>query len=279
MRFLSLLFPSACVVSSLIGQTRAAVTDFTINPPNPVMGEIVLYSAVLNNQPPISVTSYKWEYNFAGPCGPNWYTGMSTTSTWSVAEWLPGTWQVRLTVNYAPTGFPQTQPPPTIIVKNVTIAPPTHLVISGGLNIRTGYTSPITMRFRVMSGARPCGPMLGGLIQELITDRTFLSPPFPSPWGADDTEWTPATHYDPTKFYREGNEIVDIKTQADLAFELWAAIPTAQPPAPPTDYYSIRQSFRLKYTDPCGAVQIIPLGSFTLSRVKVSGGSWEMSYP
>lgn len=59
------------MVGLLAAPAAALVTDFTWSPSDPVMGEIVTYTAV-NNGYPYPIT-YKWEYKYtSGACQGTW---------------------------------------------------------------------------------------------------------------------------------------------------------------------------------------------------------------
>lgn len=113
------------VVLAVIVQSKdsaALVTDFTWTPTAPVMGQLVTYTAVNNGQHAIS--SHKWEYTFPS-CGHGiGVTDPSIGNSFSAYETRPGTWQIRLTVTYIGNPVNPIPPPPTVITKNVVIAPP-----------------------------------------------------------------------------------------------------------------------------------------------------------
>ena len=250
---------------------RGSVTNFTYESTAPVKGEIVTYTPVTDNNPPLAISSYKWEYRYNGQCITDWVVAQQgTTPTVTFYESRPGKWDVRLTVTYAPImSFPPVFPPPTVITKQVSIAPATNVVITEGLNSSYSASTPITIKFRLMSGSKPCGPMLSGLAQELITDRVLLNPPLGNPNPVSDTDWNPSESV-PGIFWLQGNEIWDVKNQ-NFDPAKWNQIPNN------TSYYSCVQSLRFKYIDPCGIEQVISLGQFNLSRTKDANGNWYLS--
>lgn len=271
MKVTRVLYAFLTIVSMLPAILRASVTDFTWTPNNPVMGELVTYTPIVDDNPPFSMTSYKWEFRFLGICNTDWILAQEGMDPGvSIYETRPGTWQVRLTVTYATIfGNPPITPPPTIITKQVTIAPATGVMITEGLNAPAGVNASITLKFRLMSGNKPCGPMISGVPQELITDKWALNPPLGTPNPINDPDWTP-DQPKPGVFWLQGNEIFDVKAQIFYPV-IWNQIPIN------TTYYKMTQALRLKYVDPCGVEHIIPLGSFQFNRVKDANGDWYLT--
>lgn len=99
-----------------------------------------------------------------------------------------------------------------------------------------------------------------------------MNPPLGVPKNVHDTEWTPNESV-PGVFYLQGNVIFDVKRQDTLMPNTWAQIP------PNATYFTMNQAMRLKYRDPCGVDQIIPLGSFAFRRVKDANGDWFVASP
>jgi len=159
-------------------------------------------------------------------------------------------------------------PPPQKISKNVIVAPPTKIVIiSGPGQWANGVNGDTIFRFRVEAADRPCGPFLGaaGLAQEKLTNRVFMSPPFPNATEVD-TMWMPTVEH--PYFRLSGNEIIDRHWNGG-PWELWNQIPLGD------TFLSATQLLRITYMDPCGNIQEIPLGSVAHSRKKVTAHEWE----
>ena len=260
----------------LFSPAVAQVTDSTWDPPVPVMGDAVTYTVVPQNNPnPWPVASYAWHWKYQSAVCPDlpWVGGQGGTEFMSY-EPRPGTWTVRLTVTYQSpgqdpvTGMMLPPPPPNEIPKQVTIAPATRVVIVAGAGERAnGVNGKVIFRFRVDGASGACGPFLGmaSLAQEKLTDRVFIVPPFQFPW-LPDTGWIPPS-FTP-EFQLSGNEIIDHHTGSGTQQE-WDSIPVG------AEFLSATQLLRLKYTDPCGTVQVIPLGSISHSRVKINANEWQ----
>ncbi|MEZ6063107.1 MAG: hypothetical protein R3C19_22410 [Planctomycetaceae bacterium] len=257
----------------LFSPAAAQINDFTWDPPDPVMGELVTYTAVTqgNTQP---VQSYSWEYRYtSGPCQDPWHTGYwANGAEWLSPEPRPGTWEVKLTVTYQSpgqdpvSGMMLPPPPPSVIIKPLTVAPATKIVVVAGHDEKAPVTGQVIFRFRVESATRPCGPFLGSvaMAQEKMTNVTFVNPPFGA--NPDDSDWAPTGGSTPEfGFPGGGNEIVDIQDQS--GFEtIWPAIVFR--------YMRAEQHLRLKYTDPCGQIQHIVLGTVIHVRVKENATEW-----
>lgn len=257
------------MVGILADPAAALVTDFTLSPPDPVMGETVLYRAVDDGLGP-SVASYTWQYKYtSGACSPGWITAGSHDSSVMFSETRPGTWDVRLTVTYNPPPMPPHAD--TVITKSVTIAPATSFTIVEGLDTPTSRFNSITVKFRVNAASRPCGPGVSQtLAQEKITNKHLLSPPFYPEYPPDDTDWTPSAPDPVFRFPPGSNTIWDVKSNGDVVNMEWANIPLG------STYYTITQHLRIKYTDPCSDLQTIDLGSVILRRVKSDDSNWKI---
>jgi len=224
----------------LAGPAHANVTDFTISPSDPVMGEVVRYTAMDDQSRPVQ--TWLWEYKYtSGSCQSNWINGGINSSVASYYETRPGTWDVRLTVTYA---YPPSAPT-VIATHSVTVAPATKFTTVAGLNTPTPWTSNIVLKFRVEADSRPCGPYLNignaNIAQEKITNIWQLSPPF-QPEHPPDVDWTPPQPVANFRLQANGNtsEILDTQTMS-MPPQFWALIPVN-----PNGYYtSIRQSLRL----------------------------------
>jgi len=258
------------LVGVLAGPAAAVVTDFTVDPSDPVMGETVEYAAVDDGLYPPPDT-YKWEYKYtSGSCQQDWVEG-STASYVVFIESRPGTWDVRLTATYAQDSSGDPPHAPSVITKSVTIAPATHFtVLPGCLDTPTLYTSSILLKFRVEAASRPCGHYICYLLaQESLTDIWCRKPPFTDEYPAD-VDWTPNVAVD--AFHLEENEIWDTHSVLWAPGD-WSVIGEGQ------SFATLTQALRLKYTDPCNEIQTIDLGSHHLTRVKVDANNWKITCP
>ncbi|MHB8973597.1 MAG: hypothetical protein ACYC4N_24445 [Pirellulaceae bacterium] len=238
-----------------------------MSPSDPVMGEVVWYTAVNDGGGP-PVASYKWEYKFtSGSCQGNWIDSGQAGYYAGFIESRPGTWDVRLTVTYNPPPVPPRAP--TVITKSVTIAPATKFTTIAGLDTPTPYTSSIVLKFRVEAASRPCGPYVcANLAQEKITNWWQRSPPF-YPDYLPDGDWVPGAADPAFQFQPGSNEIWDTHSH-NYSSTLWASIPTGI-------YITVTQSLRIKYVDPCSETRYIDLGSHVLKHVKVDANNWKVT--
>lgn len=231
------------------------------------MGETVTYTAVDDWMGP-SVASYTWEYKYtSGSCQGNWIDSGFDWASVSFFESLPGTWDVRLTVTYEP--WEGSWHEPTVITKSVTVAPATKFTIIDGLGTNTPIGTNIVLKFRVEGASRPCGPDLGGVAQERLTNRWCLSPPYPLQNPAD-TDWSPPTPDPAFQLQPSTNEVWDTKVQNTL---LWDSLPAD----PNHEYRRDVQSLRIKYIDPCNDTKYLDIGSRTVMRFKVDANNWKIT--
>jgi len=255
------------LVGVLAGPAAAVVTDFTVDPSDPVMGESVSYTAVDDWLYPPPDT-YKWEYKYtSGSCQQDWIDSGSTDSYGIFIESRPGTWDVRLTATYAQDSSGDPPHAPSVITKSVTIAPATHFTTVAGTGTLTPYTSDIVLKFRVDAAARPCGPYIEyNVAQERITNIWLQSPPYPQQ-NPPDGEWTPDGAI--PRFRLSGNEIWDTHGNG-LDAGGWDSIY-----AP--NYFSIvTQHLRLKYVDPCNETKTIDLASHVLKWQTATSSNWRI---
>jgi len=260
-------WPRAAIAFLWLFSPAVAQINFTWDPPNPAMGDLLTYTAVAGpNTPPVD--SWSWRYRYiGGPCQDPWHAGYwAYGGSWLSAEARPGTWEVELTATFQSPGQDPVSgmiippPPPQKISKNVIVAPPTKIeIISGPGQWASGVNGEVIFRFRVETDNRPCGPFLdaAGLAQEKLTNRVQLSPPFQNPTPPD-FGWYPS----PTPvwtFRLLGNEIIDRHWNGGPV-QRWEQIPLG------ATFLSATQLLRIKYTDPCGNEQEIALGSVAHSR-------------
>jgi hypothetical protein len=254
------------IVGLLSTPAAALVTDFTWSPADPVMGEMVTYTAQNDGRNP--VTSYKWEWKYtSGSRQLDWFDSGCTGPTPTFWETRPGTWDMRLTVTYG--GPPGPPPAPTVITKSVTIAPATHFTTVAGLNTSTIYTIAIVLKFQVDAASRPCGGgiQMSCVAQERITNDWWLKPPADIEYPPD-TDWGPDTPNE--RFALDREEILDRQTNG-LYPSAWAQISSG------IDFSVFTQELRLKYVDPCGDTKYIDLGSHIVFWFKVDPDNWEIN--
>ena len=269
-------WPRAAIAFLWLFSPAVAQINFTWDPPNPVMGDAVTYTAVAGPTTP-PVESWSWKYRYtSGACEAPWQTGYwAFGGSWLSPEPRPGTWEVVLTATFQSpgqdpvTGMIIPPPPPQELPKQVVVAPPTKIVIIAGPGQwANGVNGDVIFRYRVEAANRPCGPFLdaAGLAQEKLTNRVQLSPPFQNPTPPD-FGWFPLTT--PVSTFRlSGNEIID-RHWGGGTIQEWEQIPLG------AAFTSATQLLQIKYTDPCGNVQEIPVGSVAHSRKKVTFHAWE----
>ncbi len=159
-------------------------------------------------------------------------------------------------------------PPATAQITDFTTNPPdpvmgelvTYTAVTQGNN---QTVASFNWEYRYIEAAtRPCGPWISAMAQERMTEIQFANPPFAGNYPTSD--WSPVEH-PVTEFRIEGNQIFDVHHQE--GFEaLW----------PLLQLFVMRskQHLRLKFTDPCGQVQYVYLGTVTHVRLKANDNEW-----
>jgi hypothetical protein len=272
---------------------RATITDIAWSPPSqnglptggqPSAGEAVSYWGVDDgNPPPSQATSYQFDrqYTSGGYTAP-WQLGAPGNIPGGVfIEAIPGTYNLRLTVNYVPvltgwdfTTFPWTSiyvtPAPTVVTKQVTISPPASFRIVRGPDTPvprfdqvTGALVTLQLVFQVVcANGRDAGPSLGGLAQERITNIWYIGLGIRP--GVD---WNPLPGQDNTDFKLSNGQIFDLKTFSNDA-ATWDSWPNG------TVFMTAHQDLRIMWVDPCGNTQYSYIGGLDFGRYKVDPDNW-----
>jgi hypothetical protein len=269
------------------GEALAKVVDITWG--MPIIGQSLTYAPVDDDLPPCpqTVTSYQWSYQYDNtignpfnpfPCKSAWYDSAASTSpTISFFESTPGPFRVRLTVKYAPQGFPPTNPPDIVITKTINIPEADSVRISHGIDPATvanlGTSDNVEIDFTIRCCGQDAGALFAGYAQEFLRNKHVLWPTDQP--QLDDPDWSPTSGQDNTNFNRQGNVIVDMKGMSYLGTDLawWSSIPVG------TTFYSCTQDLRLMWSDPCGNTRYMVLGSVLIRRVKVGDMQWEIQSP
>lgn len=256
--------------ASALGQITDVVSQVGTEYRTPVMGEESHYWGIGTLPQGWMVSQWTWYHRYrSDTCTTDWVTsatGNGGTPHYSFMHQIPGIHEVWLVVAYFNYITMQCEAP-TQVIKGFAITPADTVYLVGGLETPALLANPIMMTFRIYAGDRPIGDFAAGLAQERITDQWNLSPPMPTPNPPDWPNFVPDSPI-PT-FYRMGSYIHDQKSHG-VMFP-WAGIPVGE------TYIRYTQHLRLKYTDPCGQEQIIPLGSFRLQRTRIDADHWKYS--
>jgi hypothetical protein len=234
------------------------VTDIRIYTPPIVVGDVVAYEAVDDNEHPVE--SYVWDYRFIGSCTGPWTGNIQTDGPLiDFIEPFAGTHEIRLRVTYQATSGGQH--PPTEIIKTVSVAQMDGFRIESGLNTPTphGPSDRLHMQFVITCGGEDAGWYVPGSVYENITNKVFLGVP------QQNLGWTGSQD---GVFYKEGNVIHDFKG-TDIP-NYWDSINVG------SVFYTFTQEMKIVYIDPCGVEVTVHLGSVNLKRKKVSNGEWQI---
>lgn len=248
--------------------------SYTPNPPQ--LGNACFYT--ISNMPAgAQPMSYLYEFRSnGGTCTSSWMT-MSTTDSAYVIEDMPGTYDVRCTIQYQDgmcnvvTVVPQT---------SVTVPDPSDSVINNKpscLGVPTLATSVapdaqgqngasgVTVEFAIKAGDMIVGEGLNSnfTVQEKLTNKRILGV------AADDTDWVP-TGPD-WRLYMSETLIEDFKYVGNSPDGPFGVAAVGDP------FYTLTQSLRIQVNDYCGNLKTYPIGSHSFTLTKVSATQWQLT--
>lgn len=146
------------VLLGAVGDSRAVVTDFTVDHLPVLLGELAGFQSV-QSQPNHPVISYKWEVQGVGKTGNlgNWVVLPEGGPGMGRVMQCVGRLNVRLTVKYSPMLMPPL--PDTVITHYVDILPPDNDVVVQGLSTPTpldqSAMARVTIKFEMRQGGHP----------------------------------------------------------------------------------------------------------------------------
>lgn len=227
-------------VAGLASDVRASVTGISVTPANPVLGQLVQYAAVQDNQPP-PVAQWDWYYQYADAPNMPWI-GMGNAGGVSQWENTPGNWNIKVLVTYQPP-YGQQPKPPVVFGTKVSIPKADGYILGGpGLNKPCpngpGY---YTITFQLTCGGVQCGPgNIPGTPQEHITNWIVLGV------LQADQGWTGVSD----QFFLSGSIIYDGKKVWVSPWGSGAQPPYWQDLAAGDTIQTFNQEMRIAYEDP-----------------------------
>lgn len=212
-------------------------------------------------------------------CTSQWFADGNGNASVYVTFPIPGTFELRCTVNYQSSpgyGNPQQPPAQENPVFTYTVPVYSNLTIKSGLNLDTYYNSPSTLPtatsqngatgrwkvYKLWAGGLDVGPYIAAYPEYQDTNNSLDGTPQP------DTDWLPFSSND-VRFY-----LTDIEGTAGIAsFNIITGIP----PYPQIGYaMTFTQTIRMNWTDWCQVKHTQTVGSFNLKLIATTNSSWQV---
>jgi hypothetical protein len=242
---------------AMIGPAARADVSAITPPDKPILGNMLACTIKDDGKAP-NVKGCTWTVQFkpGSTVYPAQYQDMGLNGV-NFPAIAPGRYLVDCTVGYG--GGPNPPPPKALPRAVVTVRPPLSVRLISGLPATLLYTSTNTVMWNVIdAGGNVCGPYLGGMAQESLTNQKNFDGSHPL-----DTGWIPATPA--TTFTLQQGRLVDVQW---VNASRWGEIKI-------NDTFTFDQELRILFQFPVKDDTLeCPLGSHSFTYKKIDDTHW-----